>query len=256
MTHQFSTGLFPIIIIGSPRSGTSMLHWSLCQHERLWGSAESDLFVPFTRYLGQLFDEGRRFKDWNWLDAEGVERDEFMARMGAGVEALFASRAGGCHWVEQSPSNTWALPEINRLLPDARYLFIHRDGRQVVESMMSLKQWSFKKAVKTWHEANQCALSFEGLEAGKVLRVSYESLVRDCAPVLAAVWQFLGLDECRESIQYINSKPPINVSPDYTAQTSMQKLEPRYHGWSKFRTALFWKKAGKEMEQLGYVIEK
>jgi len=108
--------------------------------------------------------------------------------------------------------------------------------------------------VKTWQEANQCALSFERREAGKVLKISYESLVSDAAAVLAAVWQFLGLDECRESIQYINSKPPINVSPHYAVQTSMQKLEPRYSGWSKFRTERFRKKAGKVMEQLGYAM--
>ena len=256
MTRQFSTSLFPIFIIGSPRSGTSMLHWSLCQHERVWGSEESELFVPLTRYLGQLFDEARRFEGRNWLDAQGVERDEFLACMGRGVEALYASRAGGRHWLEQTPSNTWALPEIDRLLPDARYLFIHRDGRQVAESMMSLWQWPFRKAVKTWREANQCALSFESEQAGKVLRISYESLVRDPATVLAAVWRFLGLDECQESIQFITSNQPINASPDNAAQTGMQKLEPRYHGWSKSRTALFRKTAGAEMEQLGYAMEK
>lgn len=106
MTEQPGTGPFPIFIIGSPRSGTSILHWSLCQHERVWGSEESELFMPLTRYLGQLFDEARRFEGRNWLDAQGVERDEFLACMGRGVEALYASRAGRRHWVEQTPSNT------------------------------------------------------------------------------------------------------------------------------------------------------
>lgn len=106
MTEQPGTGPFPIFIIGSPRSGTSILHWSLCQHERVWGSEESELLMPLTRYLGQLFDEARRFEGRNWLDAQGVERDEFLACMGRGVEALYASRAGRRHWVEQTPSNT------------------------------------------------------------------------------------------------------------------------------------------------------
>jgi hypothetical protein len=32
----------PICIIGSPRSGTSVLVWSLAQHSQLWASSESD----------------------------------------------------------------------------------------------------------------------------------------------------------------------------------------------------------------------
>ncbi len=50
--HAFSLGSAPapvicpepIFIIGSPRSGTSILAWSLAQHSELWTEAESDIF--------------------------------------------------------------------------------------------------------------------------------------------------------------------------------------------------------------------
>ncbi len=243
---------FPIFIVGSPRSGTSMLHWALCEHEALWGSEESELFVPFTRHLDAVYNKARQFKGRNWLEAQQVDKDTFYAFMGVGIDALYASRAGNRHWVEQTPSNTWALPEIYRLLPTARFLFIHRDGRQVVESMTSMWRWPFIKAVKTWRDANLRALQFEQDHSGAILRISFESLVLDPEQELQRVWQLLGLKECRESTRFILDKDPINTSPQYAAQNRLEKLEPRYGQWSWYKRLLFGKIAGRQMKALGY----
>ena len=124
----------------------------------------------------------------------------------ASKPCMHQDQGGVTGWSRHRPT-PGLCQRSNLLLPDARYLFIHRDGRQVAESMMSLWQWSFRKAVKTWREANQCALSFESEQAGKVLRISFESLIRDPAVVLAAAWRFLYLEECQKSIQFITSNP-------------------------------------------------
>ncbi len=243
---------FPVFIVGSPRSGTSVLHWALCEHEMLWGSEESELLLPFTRHLEAVYDQARQFKGRNWLDAQQVDRDAFFAHLGAGIDALYASRAGGRHWVEQTPSNTWALPEIHRMLPTARFLFIHRDGRQVVESMTSMWGWRFMKAVKTWRDANRLALLFEGTHPEATLRIAYENLVQHPALELRRIWQFLGLNECRESIRFIVDQDPINASPQHKDQDRLQKLEPRYRHWPWYRRLLFRKFAAKQMKSLGY----
>jgi len=243
---------FPVFIIGSPRSGTSMLHWALCEHELLWGSEESELLVPFTRHLEAVYNKARQFKGRNWLEAQQVDMDAFFAHLGTGIDALYASRSGSRHWLEQTPSNTWALPEIYRMLPTARFLFIHRDGRQVVESMISMWRWNFIKAVKTWRDANLLAMRFERNHPDVILRVAYEKLVQDPEPELRRVWQFLGLNECRESIRFIVDKDPINASPLYTDPDRLKKLEPRYRQWSWHRRILFRKIAAEQMKSLAY----
>ena len=229
-----------------------MLHWALCEHEALWGSEESELLLPFTRHLDVVYDEARKFKGRNWLEAQQVSRDMFFAHMGKGIDALYASRAGNRHWLEQTPSNTWALPEIYRVLPTARFLFIHRDGRQVVESMISMWRWRFTKAVRTWRNANRLALSFERNHPEVMLRIAYEKLVQSPELELRRVWKFLGLNECRESSQFITDKNPINASPRHQDQDRLQKLEPRYGHWSWHRRLLFRKIAAEQMASLGY----
>ena len=247
--------LFPVFIIGSPRSGTSVLHWALCEHEMLWGSEESELLLPFTRNLEAVYNQARQFKGRNWLEAQQVDMNTFFAHLGKGIDALYASRAGGRHWVEQTPSNTWALPEIYRMLPNSRFLFIHRDGRQVVESMISMWRWRFTKAVKTWQDANFLALRFERDHPEATLRIAYENLVKHPELELRRIWQFLGLEECRDSTRFIIEQNPINASPQHKDQDRLQKLEPRYRQWSWRRRLLFRKIAAEQMVSLGYSFD-
>ena len=232
-----------------------MLHWALCEHEALWGSEESELLLPFTGHLDAVYRKARRFKGKNWLEAQAVDRDEFFIHLGKGIDALYSSRAAGRHWLEQTPSNTWALPNIHRILPAARFLFIHRDGRQVVESMTSMWRWSFRKAVRTWQQANRLALDFERSQPGTTLRISYEDLVENTEPELLRIWQFLGLKPCPDSLRFIVEKQPINASPQHQGQGSLQKLEPRYGQWSWSRRRLFRKIAAEQMAELGYALE-
>ena len=243
---------FSVIIVGSPRSGTSMLHWALCEHEALWGSEESELLAPFADQIEPLFDNARQFRDHNWLDAQGVDFDEFSAALGAGIDALYASRSGGRHWVEQTPSNTWALPMIGRMLPTARFIHVHRDGRQVVESMRSMWGWGLKRAAGTWRDANELALEFGRSNPGRILRVAYESLISATGPTLQEVWRFLGLDNCPASIHFISRNNPINESPAFSGERSRDKLTPRFRDWSPRRRRRFDRIAGRVMAELGY----
>lgn len=55
-----------------------MLHWSLAQHPKLWGSAESDFMSTVASAAEQAFDVGTRFANYHWLIKESVSREEFI----------------------------------------------------------------------------------------------------------------------------------------------------------------------------------
>ncbi len=232
-----------------------MLHWSLCEHESLWGSEESELLLPFSQQLEPLFARARQFSGSNWLDAQNVNFDTFCAHLGVGIDTLYASKAGGRHWVEQTPSNTWALPVIKKILPRARFVFIHRDGRQVVESMMAMWSWRFGRAARTWRDANHLALAFRENFPDRVLQVSYEALVQNPDIALQEVWRFLGLEACSSSTRFIRDSAPINPSPMHGSESSIDKLKPRHRHWSWLQRRHFGRVAGATMKTLGYDLE-
>src|ERR1051325_8455218 len=87
----------PIFIIGSPRSGTSILAWSLAQHSQLWTSDESDiLYYLFGDDSVEIaFRTSIERRDGSWLKRQEVEQAEFSSYLGLGLNALFTSRSKG-----------------------------------------------------------------------------------------------------------------------------------------------------------------
>src|SRR5262245_3379258 len=127
----------PVFIIGSPRSGTSILSWSLAQHRQLWTSAESDFLYDLfgCGHLEKAFETTRGRPGSTWLREEAVDKREFYGCLGLGVNALFTSRAGGRRWIDQTPLYTMIADLLADVFPGAFFLHILRDGRRVVDSM-------------------------------------------------------------------------------------------------------------------------
>src|SRR5262245_28255031 len=92
----------PIFIIGSPRSGTTILAWSLAQHSQLWTSAESDfLFHLFGNgHAERAFRKATEVAGDRWLKAEGVGKEVFLGFLGLGLNALYTSRSRGKRWID------------------------------------------------------------------------------------------------------------------------------------------------------------
>src|SRR5436190_18405280 len=86
----------PIFIIGSPRSGTSILAWALAQHPAFCTFDESDvLWNLFHRnHAEKAYDAAAARPDGkDWLTRNHVSREEFLAYLGFGINALVTSRS-------------------------------------------------------------------------------------------------------------------------------------------------------------------
>ncbi|MEO7724865.1 MAG: sulfotransferase, partial [Chthoniobacterales bacterium] len=68
----------PVFIVGSPRSGTSILTWCLGQHPNLLGLEESNWMAPFAVDLAVAFRRGSARGERSQLSSMGMERDHFM----------------------------------------------------------------------------------------------------------------------------------------------------------------------------------
>src|SRR5947209_3365345 len=108
----------PIFVIGSPRSGTTILAWSLAQHSQLWTSDESQV-------LWDLFEGGRMEKnyqrlgryDGSWLCKQNIAKEEFLSYLGLGLNAMFTSRSQGKRWVDQTPVYALLAPHLAQMFP-------------------------------------------------------------------------------------------------------------------------------------------
>jgi len=190
----------PVFIIGSPRSGTSILAWSLAQHTRLWTSAESDFL--FHLFGKDRFEEALETTlarpDGSWLTKNGVERKELLESLGLGVNALFTSRSVGRRWIDQSPTYTLIADLLAEMFPGASFLHILRDGRQVVASMVSSgfdTHWagSFAEACRAWSHYVDVAARFCKARPSRCRTIRLAALAADPSRVFREVLDFLGL---------------------------------------------------------------
>jgi len=241
----------PVFILGSPRSGTSMLHWALLQHEALWGSEESEFLLPLARALRPAYDRGMQFTPHSWLAQQNVSQEEFAASVGLGLSALYASRSGGKRWVEQTPSYSTVALELAGMFPAAQFLHIVRDGRQVADSMRRMWDWSMAEAAGHWHDHVSAVLKLEQQHPARVLRIRYEEMIADPQQQLPPVFAFLRLSMEPAAAGFIAGRP-INTAPGTSSSSSMEKLQPRWHSWSQAELQTFLDIAGPLLQELGY----
>lgn len=133
-TFRFQTARFrtihherPVFIIGPPRSGTTTLFHLLSHHPS----------------LGSLWREGHDL----WRRYHHPRRNGWKSdRIGAGevhpAERSFVSRYLYAHFdaprfVEKTPENCLRIPYLLELFPDARFVFIWRDPRPTISSLIN-----------------------------------------------------------------------------------------------------------------------
>jgi protein-tyrosine sulfotransferase len=122
----------PIVLGGCGRSGTTVLRMMLDSHRRICCGPESSLFR-------------RRAVDTRWLaDRFGFDPAEVRALFEAAesrpafIEAFAAlcmRMAGKARWAEKTPRNISRIDAIFRCFPEARFVHVLRDGRDVACSL-------------------------------------------------------------------------------------------------------------------------
>ncbi|MBA2275789.1 MAG: sulfotransferase [Chloroflexi bacterium] len=131
-TRSYVSSERPIVIGGSPRSGTTLLRRILDSHSRICSGPESGLFLP-GRVSVEMLERGY-----------GLEADQIrMMLRSSGSQAEFVEwffrtyreRQGKPRWSEKTPLNVWHLDWIWKHFPEASFVHVIRDGRDVACSM-------------------------------------------------------------------------------------------------------------------------
>jgi Sulfotransferase family len=259
----------PIFVIGSPRSGTTALAQSLGRHPALWVGKESYL-------LHDLFS-GRRIEEmWArhmervtpcWLAHEKVERDELLAFIGLGVNALFSSRSEGRRWIDPTPLYTRMVETIAAMFPGAAFVHIVRDGRHVVRSMINFERkfspdiikraqrneiprWSkdFRRGCETWVQWVEAALDFAAAHPTRCLTVRNEDLSADPQGGFATIAGFLGLEPHPGPANFFGKKR-INSS---WVKEPVRPSDDDWSEWTRSQRREFVAIAGETMGRAGY----
>ncbi len=237
--HPLRCAPAPIFVVGSPRSGTSILTWCLGRHSNLLALEESGWMGDLAADLGARFAAGSRRGERSQLAAMGLDRDTFMAEFGAAIDHLVAryrSRlpdafeiGGKTRWIDGTPEYSLHICGLHKLFPSAKFVHIVRDVDAVAASMLNFHRLNGERLVvgpahayAYWKATVEACLAAErALGSDVVHRLRYADLVERPEAALGGILGFLGEPyeaACRRPLRIrINSS---NVPADFVVDTS------------------------------------
>jgi glycosyltransferase involved in cell wall biosynthesis len=269
----------PVFIIGSPRSGTSIMAWSLAQHSELCTEPESDIFYYLLKdgYLESAYETSVTRPDGTWLAAHGIDLDQFLAHLGLGLNVLLTGTTNGRRWVDQTPANTLVVDRLAAMLPGARFVHVLRDGRRVVHSMINFHRvfrdrdtfermrsagrvppWAsdFRDACRSWARFTRIASEFCRRHPERALTVTNEHLIGDPDGAMREVLEFLGVRGEPAPARFLSTNR-INSSfapSGRPADTTLAVTEP-WREWLPEQRNVFFEEAGDVMMACGLATE-
>lgn len=201
----------PFFLIGAQRSGTTMLRLMLNAHPAIAVPFESDFIPELSRRSDEFGDlrirsnaeaalqaisanrfvsRGHLVTDPNQILAHEIESFSDLVRA---VFLEYARSQGKTRWGDKTPSYLTELDLLGRLFPEARFVHLVRDGRDVA---LSLRRVSWGKndlpwVATDWRWRTTLAHKVGAVLGDRFLEIRYEDLVRDPQRVLEEVCRFL-----------------------------------------------------------------
>lgn len=204
----------PLIVIGVPRSGTTLLAHLLNRHPDIYVDDHrivSVVFLQYPLFVRQqygLAGDVRQFSeaDWNrhFLSREPQLEElcrEWIGEIDRGLGHVLSkgleSRAkahGARVWADKSPHAVDAIPALRHVLPQAKLVHIVRDGRAVANSLCRRQDEHLEYAMHQWKRSLLNG-RIDGSIAGadRYLEIRFEELVASPETVLKELTDFVGL---------------------------------------------------------------
>jgi len=184
-----------VVVLAHSRSGTSWLLNLLTTHPALCGiDTESNIFLA----LNELWRNRHR------PDGEGLlaylSINDLTVAMREFCDAMFAAsrdviKPDATWYVEKTPDNSLFLPLIAVTHPDAWFVHLMRDGRDVARSLVAAPMGpdDYGKAAGEWAR-NVRWVERNEWQLARFRRVYYEELVQDPVAHMTDLFQWMGLE--------------------------------------------------------------
>ncbi len=181
----------PIFVVGSMRSGSTMLRLILDSHPRIAIGAE-------TGFMGALL-ANRRIPGWKYgaewfqrLEWSDEEMDERLRTFYTEMFSRYAASRGKARWGDKTPFHTAHIEDMAAIFPNSVFVGIVRHPGAVATSLHKTFHYAFDEAVSYWIATNLDMVRAASTLGKRFVLCRYEDLVTHNEPVLREVMATVG----------------------------------------------------------------
>jgi hypothetical protein len=203
-----------VIILGTPRSGTTLLRRLIDAHPAIACPGETNVFTGCGRFLrSECIAEGVRIGALDGLGYAGFPRDEVLRRLREFAFTFhreYAARKGKLRWASKTAFDAFYLAEMEELCGDqVDFICIQRHGLDVACSIQELCEknggylhelhdyvvrypLTLDAFAHVWVDLAQAIHHFAARHPDNALVVTYEELTARTDATMTRIMEFVG----------------------------------------------------------------
>lgn len=212
ITRRGDQPLYPIIIGGCYRTGTSLIRRILDSHSRIHCGPEVKFFRDFYGYYNDdPLAHARFFRTVRHLDVEENDLLRIFGNALIETHVISAKKWGKVRWADKNPENVLYLNQWYSLL-NGHFFFIHC-VRNPLDTLASFQEVGFKQTlpdgfedkILVWRTFTESGIKFERNYPSISFRMRYEDLVSAPRQSLSKLMDAMG-ESFEETMLCFNSK--------------------------------------------------
>ena len=273
----------PVFIIGSGRSGTTLLRTILNNHPDIIIPPETFGFrnglikfkclqhLPWNILAERVintYEGGKEFFLWEINLNEVYEKAKILDNNNRSLADLIhlifhgylnAKDPSAKIWGDKTPLNTFYLDWVYKTFPKAKFINMIRDGRDVVSSLIKAKLTNVRNGCLRWNLAINNSQYFQSkIDSNQFLNIYYENLVTDPNRTVNSICNFLNIpfeEKLLKNSKNISSMHEVKYYEHF--KNLLNPINNNSIGnWEKYLSAieqkLVNKLLAKNLKELGY----
>lgn len=214
----------------------------------------------------ELFEDSRFWTFYVDADDVRAELDRVQpTNLAEAIRATYRAHARSVdktRWADKTPAYAHAAELLAGVLPEAVFIHLHRDAREIVASYLAAS-WGYRSAGRAaayWRLSVEAALKLEQAEPHRSLRIGYDDLVLDPEPLLRDLCALCELSYEPSMLDYSSGRV-ARISTTMDGDAHLKLLEPPKKSSRNWREDLTADQilrvnviAGQAMKALGYDV--
>lgn len=240
----------PVFIVGLPRSGSTLIEQILASHSEIEGTMEQPTLLSIEQRANRRALQHYNGSLHNVIGSFSADELSALGQAYLNEGALF--RTNQCRFfTDKQPFNFRLVGLIHKILPQAVIIDVVRNPmdcglslyKQYFHSGVDFS-YDLKHIAEVYSAYNNLMQHWDSVLPGKVLRVSYESLVLEPEQQVRRILQHIGLDYQADCLSFHTTNRAIHTA---SSEQVRQPINRNGIGtWIEFESELALLKQGLE----------